>query len=185
MKKLIFMILMLLPILAEGQDLASFVLMPDGTYLTENGEDFTVIYFEGKTSHEIYQELASNVGSTFNDPSKVMSGVEDTFIKIRAFSDDLIRINVLGLGQSLGGYYQLEFRIKDGRVRVSAPIVEETMWIDRPIARKFPKEVEGYFKNGELKSKKKKDYDIVVAKMNNVVNRILHTSTIQDTNSDW
>ena len=73
MKKLLAMMLMLLPMLAWGQDLANFVLMPDGTYQTKDGNDFVVIPFEGKTAHQIYQELASNVGSTFNDPSKVMS----------------------------------------------------------------------------------------------------------------
>ncbi|MDE5596133.1 MAG: hypothetical protein K2I89_11275, partial [Muribaculaceae bacterium] len=156
MKKLLAIVMMMLPILAWGQDFANFVLMPDGTYRTEDGKDFVVIPFEGKTAHQIYQELASNVGSIYNNPSKVMSSVEDASIKIRAFSNDLIRISLLGLGQSLGGYYQLEFRIKDGRVRVSAPIIEETMWIDGPIARTFPKEVKGYFKNGELKDKKKK-----------------------------
>lgn len=72
MKKLLAMMLMLLPMLAWGQDLANFVLMPDGTYQTKDGKDFVVIPFEGKTAHQIYQELASNVGSTFNDPSLVM-----------------------------------------------------------------------------------------------------------------
>ena len=89
MRKLIVMLLTLLPILAGAQELANFVLMPNGTYQTEDGQDFIVIPFEGKTAHQIYQELATNVGSTFNDPSKVMSGVEDASIKIRAFSDFL------------------------------------------------------------------------------------------------
>ncbi|MBD5216683.1 MAG: hypothetical protein HDS78_09275 [Bacteroidales bacterium] len=185
MKKLLAFILMLLPMIMNAQDLANFILTSDGTYQTEDGKDFVVIPFEGKTAQQIYKELASNVGSTFNDPSKVMSGVENVSIKIRAFSNDLIRISMLGLGQSLGGYYQLEFRIKDGRVRVSAPIIEETLWIKEPTARKFSKEVKGYFKEGELKEKKKKDYDIVVAKINGTINRILHTSALQDEAEDW
>ena len=56
-----------------------------------------VIPFEGKTAHQIYQELASNVGSTFNDPSKVMSEVEDASIKIRAFSDNLVMAKTVWL----------------------------------------------------------------------------------------
>jgi len=185
MKKLIVMMMLVLPIMAMAQDLASFVLMPDGTYQTEDGKDFIVVPYEGKTAHQIYQELATNVGSTYNDPSKVMSGVEDASIKIRAFSDDLIRMKLLGLEQSLGGYYQLEFRIKDGRVRVSAPAIEETMWIDGPTNRKFSGEVKKYFKKGELKSGKQQDYNIVVGKMNGIINSILHASTVQDAQDDW
>lgn len=184
MKKLLTLFLMLLPLLVSAQDLAIFTLNQYGQYVSADDEDYIVVSFEGKTAHEIYQELATNVSSLYNDPSKVMTGVEDASIKIRAFSDDLIRIKILGLGQSLGGYYQLEFKIKDGRVRVSAPMVEETMWIDGPTFRTFSKEVKGYFKNGELKDKKKEDYSIVVAKMNSIVNSILGSTKSED-DDNW
>ena len=183
-RKFLALLLLLMPVLVNAQDLALFKLNQFGQYTAENGDDYIVIPFEGKTSHQIYQELASNVSSLFNNPSKVMTGVEDASIKIRAFSDDLIRIKILGLAQSLGGYYQLEFKIKDGRVRVSAPMIEETMWIDGPTARTFTKEVKGYFKNGELKEKKAQDYKIVVAKMNAIVNSILG-STKSEEDDNW
>lgn len=191
MKKLIAIMMMLLPIMAGAQELVNFVLMPDGTYQTEDGKDFVVIPFEGKTAHQIYQELASNVGSTFNDPSKVMSVVEDASIKIRAYSDDLVMAKPFGYvkDQPFGGYYQLEFKIRDGRVRVSAPIVEgdvEHIGYDhKRHSGTFPKFVGKYFKNGVLQEKKKKNYDAIVTKMNNIVNHILYTSSIQDANEDW
>lgn len=189
MKKLIAILMMLLPMLTGAQELANFVLMPDGTYQTEDGKDFVVIPFEGKTAHQIYQELASNVAATFNDPSKVMSGVDDASIKIRAHSDDLVRNRVMGIGQSMGGYYQLEFRIKDGRVRVSAPYVEEEVgfWMGGKYnSNKFEWFVKKHFKNDKLKDgKRKEDYDIVVAKMNGVINNILNRSAVQDANEDW
>ncbi len=191
MKKLIVMMMLVLPLAAMAQDLVNFVLKPDGTYQTEDGKDFIVVPFEGKTAHQIYQELATNVGSTYNDPSKVMSGVEDASIKIRAFSDDLIRAKPFGYvkDQSFGGFYQLEFRIKDGRVRVSAPIIEDRVEY-RDIQGEytygnFYKYIEAYFKNGVLQDKKQKNYDIVVAKMNDIINSILHTSTVQDAQDDW
>lgn len=191
MKKLIAIVMMLLPMLATAQELANFVLMPDGTYQTEDGKDFVVIPFEGKTAHQIYQELASNVGSTFNDPSKVMSGVEDASIKIRAYSDNLVMAKPFGFvkGQPYGGHYQLEFKIRDGRIRVSAPIVEENVeYISYDHKRydgTFSKLVGKYFKNGVLQEKKKKNYDAMVARMNGIINRILYTSTVQDANEDW
>lgn len=191
MKKLIAIVMMLLPMLASAQELANFILMPDGTYQTEDGKDFVVIPFEGKTAHQIYQELASNVGSTFNDPSKVMSGVDDASIKIRAYSDNLVMAKPFGFvkDQPYGGHYQLEFKIRDGRVRVSAPIVEEDVeYISYDHKRydgTFSKLVSKYFKNGVLQEKKKKNYDAMVARMNSIINRILYTSTVQDANEDW
>lgn len=186
MKKLIAIVMMLLPMLAGAQELANFVLMPDGTYQTEDGKDFVVIPFEGKTAHQIYQELASNVGSTFNDPSKVMSGVDDASIKIRAFSDFLWFNKVLGIPHGWGGYYQLEFRIKDGRVRVSAPIVEDIAMDTQPYDKwSYGSKVKKWFKNGVVKEGDKKKYDEIVAHMNGIINRILYTSTVQDANEDW
>lgn len=181
MKKALVVLLLLFPAIVGAQELVKFVLTPNGTYRTEDGEAFIAVSFEGKTAHQIYQELASNVGSTFNDPSKVMSGIEDSFIKIRAFSNDLIR-NVF---QSYGGYYQLEFRIKDGRVRVSAPFIESNVSAGQ-YGNTFVFFVKKHFKDGKLKNESRsKDYWIVVNKMNNIINRILFTSVVQDATEDW
>lgn len=49
----------------------------------------------------------------------------------------------------------------------------------------FHQYIEAYFKNGVLQDKKQKNYDIVVAKMNGIINSILHTSTVQDAQDDW
>lgn len=188
MKKLIAIVMMLLPMLAGAQELANFVLMPDGTYQTEDGKDFVVIPFEGKTAHQIYQELASNVGSTFTDPSKVMNGVEDASILIRAYSDCLWYNKALGMTVCMGGHYRLEFKIRDGRVRVSAPIVEDPIWNDTGGHRneqKYAKMIGKWFKDGKVKDNSKEKYNTVVAQMNSIVNSILHTTTVQDATEDW
>lgn len=191
MKKLLAIMLMLLPSIVAAQDLVKFVLMPNGTYQAENGKDFIVIPFEGKTSHQIYQELASNVGSTFSNPSKVMSGVEGVSIKIRAYSDNLVMAKPFGFvkEQPYGGYYQLEFKIRDGRVRVSAPIIEDNVefvsYDHKRYNGSFSHLVSKFFKNGILQDNKRNGYDIIVTRMNVVINRILYTSTIQDATEDW
>lgn len=191
MKKLLAIMLMLFPAIINAQELAKFVLTPNGTYQTKDGKDFVVIPFDGKTAHRIYQELASNVSSTFNSPSKVMSGVEDVSIKIRAYSDNLVMAKPLGFVkvQPYGGYYQLEFRIKDGRVRVSAPIIEDNVeFVSFDNTRyngSFHGFVTKYFKNGKLKDDKRNTYDVIVARMNDVINRILYTSTVQDAIDNW
>lgn len=180
MKKLFSLIFLLLPAILNAQNMAVFTLNQYGEYQSSEGDDFIIIPFDGKTAHEIYQELASNVGSLYNEPSKVMSTVEDASIKIRAFSNDLIRVSVLGLKSSFGGYYQLEFLIKDGRVRVSAPLIEETLWSGSPTQRSFFKEIKKYFKDGKLKENKESDYTVVVTKMNTIINTILGTTKTKE-----
>lgn len=191
MKKLLTLILMLLPLVAVAQDFADFVLMPNGIYQTKDGKDFIVVPYEGKTAHQIYQELASNVSSTFNDPSKVMSGVEDASIKIRAYSDNLVMAKPFGFvkDQPYAGHYQLEFKIRDGRVRVAAPVIEDNVefisYDHKKYDGRFSKLVGKFFKDGVVEDKKKKNYDSMVEKMNNIINRILYTSTVQDAGEDW
>ena len=77
MKKLIAIVMMMLPMIAWGQQTADsvwFELQPDGMFLTKDGKGYAVVEYEGKTAHELYQMIASNISSAYNDPSKVMSG---------------------------------------------------------------------------------------------------------------
>ena len=193
MKKFITLLLLVCPILAFAQDLVSFKLTPEGSFTTASGEDFVVVPFEGKSAHEIYQTLASNVGSVYNDPSKVMSGVDDASIKIRAFSDNLYVQKVMGISHAWEGFYQLEFRIKDGRVRVSAPHVERDITCPSLSSNaiggnksNFPFIVKKWFKNGEVKEKEAKHVANVENQLNGAINAILglagSTSKVDD---DW
>lgn len=193
MKKLLILLLLVCPILAFAQELVTFKLTPQATFTSASGEDFVVVPFEGKTAHEIYQMLASNVGSVYNDPSKVMSGVDDASIKIRAFSDNLYTQKVLGIPHTWEGYYQLEFRIKDGRVRVSAPHIEDAIRCPSLSSNaiggntgSFAHIVKKWFKNGEVKEKEAKNVANVELQMNGAINAILglsgSTSKVDD---DW
>ena len=117
MKKVILFLLLICPFIMSAQELVSFKVTPDGNFVSSTGEDFVVVPFEGKNAHQIYQMLASNVGSVYNDPSKVMSGVEDASIKIRAFSDNIYTKKVMGIPHAFQGFYQIEFRIKNGKLK--------------------------------------------------------------------
>ncbi len=95
---------------------------------------------------------------------------------------------ISGIGKMvpLGGCYQLGFRIKDGRVRISAPIIEEGRYEKMEYSRPFSVCVKKHFKDGKLKDgERKENYDIVVREMNSVINRILNTANVQDENNDW
>lgn len=193
MKKLLSLFFLVCPILVLGQDLVSFKLTPEASFTTASGEDFVVVPFEGKTAHEIYQTLQMNVGAIYNDPSKVMSGVDDASIKIRAFSDNLYTQKVMGIPHTWEGYYQLEFRIKDGRVRVSAPHIENSIKCPSlsPNAiggntGSFSHIVKKWFKNGEVKEKEAKNVANVELQMNGVINAILGlTGSPSKIDEDW
>lgn len=162
--------------MAMAQDLVTFKLTPQSTFTSESGNDFVVIPFEGKTAHQIYQVLASNVSSLYNNPSKVMTGVEDASIKIRALSDNMYTNKFMGASGHVPAYYQLEFRIKDGRVRVSAPYIEDTATFhmygsDNEGA--FRRVSKKWFKNGEVKEKNKGQVAEVENNLNTLINSIL------------
>lgn len=189
MRKFLFILALFFCMVSNAQGTVEFILTPDGYYKTEEGQDYTIVQFDGKTAHQIYQELASNINSIYNKPSEVMNGVEDSSIKVRAYSNDLIRARALGLGQSLGGYYQLEFQIKDGRVRVSAPYIESKVGYMTPKGyseSNFRDMLKKHFKkDGTLKDgKRAEDYTAVVLKMNNIINLILNLSDSQQS-EDW
>lgn len=193
MKKILTILLVFIPFIGFAQNLVNFKLDSDASFISPDEKDFIVVPFKGKNAHQIYKMLASNVGTVYKDPSKVMSGVDGASIKIRAFSRQLFTQKVLGISHAWEGYYQLEFRIKDGRVRVSAPIVEESIMAPTLeqnvfVAHKgwFPALVKKWFKNGAPKEKDLQKIEEVQTEMNGLINAILGlagtTSTVGD---DW
>ena len=188
MKKMFLLIVAFVSmcISSNAQTNELFHVTPDGTFATNEGKDFAIVQYEGMSAHQIYQELAANVGSTFNNPSKVMSSVEDISIKIRALEDFLTNST---MGIPVGtwqGYYQLEFRIKDGRVRVEAPQIEP-YFHDSNYAKpkkSYLKYVKGLFKKGEVKQNKMKEYTRLNSMMNDIINSILGTGKSKD-DQDW
>ncbi len=115
-----------------------------------------------------------------------MSGVEDASIKVRAYCPSICTKKLI-LTFDGGVYYQLEFRIKDGRVRVSAPYIEDTVTFNSvpPQTDSFRKIVSKWYKKGELKKGDVMKHKEAMLQMNGIINRILHTSAVQDAQDDW
>lgn len=190
MKKLIAIVMMMLPMIAWGQQTADsvwFELQPDGMFLTKDGKGYAVVEYEGKTAHELYQIIASNISSAYNDPSKVMSGVEDTSIKVRAYCSSLVQKKMI-LTFNGGGYYQLEFKFKDGRIKVNAPYIEREIVYDSqpPQYANFYDIVAKWFKKGELKKGDRVKYEVLNLTANSFIQVILNPSgNNKDANEDW
>lgn len=179
MKNLLTLLLFVCPIIAYGQELVSFKLTPTAQFTTSStSEDFIIVPFENKSAHEIYQMLATNIGGVFNDPSKVMSGVEDASIKIRAIipiSQKVEKIFMVGdVLIEVDGHIQYEIKIKDGRVRVSAPYIENNIWIDGGASGNFRNLVSQWFK-AEKKEKKRLENEKKISDLELRVNSTLNS----------
>lgn len=126
MRKILSLIgAMLIALSVNAQDKGvDFKLQKDGSFLTADGKDYVIVKYDSLTAHEIYQKLCSNAGGVYNNPNRVMSNVEDVSIKVRAISTGLVK-GVLGVVRD--AYYQYQIQIKDGRVRVEAPVIEEEL----------------------------------------------------------
>ncbi|MBR1551255.1 MAG: hypothetical protein IJ632_02925 [Muribaculaceae bacterium] len=189
MKKILSLLLLSFCVLNSVAQ-ANFKLNANGQFTTENGEDFIVVPFENKSAHEIYTLLTSNVTSIYNNASKVMNTVEDNTVKIRGFaSSGKLFPYVTMFNFSVETYYQLEFKIRDGRVRVSAPIVEDngnmTGGTKGPSAVSYSGMVQKHLfeKNGTVKKKRAKDVTAIETYINTLINRILaESSQIEE---DW
>ena len=189
MRKLIFFATIILCYLTSVAQV-NFKLQANGHFLTEDGADYVVVPFEGKSAHDIFTMLTSNVTSIYNDASKVMNTVEDNTVKIRGFagSGNLFPYITM-FNFSVEGHYQLEFKIRDGRVRISSPMVEDAATMTGGTNGPTPVSYGGmvqkhlFEKNGNIKKKKVNDVASIEAYLNTIINRILaESNTIEE---DW
>lgn len=132
----------------------------------------------------------TTVTSLYNDASKVMNTVEDNTVKIRGFARSGNLFPYITMFKfSVEGYYQLEFKIGDGRVRISAPIVEDTATMtggtDGPITISYGGMVKKHLfeKDGKIKKKRNNDVALIELYINSIINRILAESN--QIEEDW
>ena len=186
MKNLLFVCIWLMALNASAQTVVSFKLSESGSFITDDGKDYIVVTIKEKNAHQIFQQLSVNVNALYNNPSKVMSVVDDASISIRAFDDRISYIKDLIQKFWLSGYYNLNFQIKDGRVRVSAPEIDEDMTRTANSAHEkdFSRMVKSWFKEGVLKDKFKEQAEYTESNMNSIINAILGTSKSK-TEEDW
>lgn len=59
-------------------------------FVSNEGKSYVIIEYPGKTAHEIYEGIQTNVVKFFNDAKNVTNSVPDKAISVRAFSDNLI-----------------------------------------------------------------------------------------------
>ena len=168
------------------QEKANFTLLETGLFVDSiTGDSFIVVPFEGKTAEELYQLLMENASLATNDPNHQVSGVENSVVKVRA-RQHLLTDVVMMLPLSCTGTMIYEFQIKDGKVRVNAPTIEEPCHYGTSDKTCYFRSVaKGYFKKGKLKEKKADEYNRLINKTNNVLNIILGVKSMEQEQNDW
>lgn len=185
MKKILFICFLFSTIVSTAQEKVFFSLQPDGTFLTEkDSSKYAVVEFEGKTKEELYKRLLSNINSLYKEPQKVLNTVENISINIRGYNKTItIDKSPLNGETNYSGYYNLIFKLKDGKVRIDAPIIEEDIYYTLVDKTKFAYVANSFFKAGKVKPKKKTYKTLTEAQLNVIINKILGFG--DDQNEDW
>lgn len=128
MKNLLSIALLLMCLGIQAQERkVEFKLQPTGAFLSEDNKDFVVVDFEGKTASELYSMVKDNVMSFYNSPKEVMSESEGSVITIYAHEKSIWYVKSLGAIGVYGGYYNIVFRFKDGKIRIDAPTINKEL----------------------------------------------------------
>ena len=184
---LIFIALFMATTFAINAQTVDFRLSAGGNMTAKDGNSFIVVPFNGKTASALFQQLFTNAGSVFkSSTNKVIININGSSIGIRAY-DNKLSYNLVNKQQEwLGGYYNLSFEVKDGKVKVNAPTVDETMTDANGVRQKdFSKMVISFFTDGSLQAKYQQQATYTEQQLNNYVNAILTGVMINNSEADW
>lgn len=131
---------MLVGAAAYAQDSLLFILQSDASFKTEDGKDYIVVEYEGKSQQELFDMFRQRVTSAYKPftPSKDESAARpliDNVIDGKAFTvnsylsqmaETAGSITIHILGKYWACTYSMNLQFKDGRVRINAPVLYNT-----------------------------------------------------------
>lgn len=188
MKQMI-VILTLLACSLTGHAQAAFKLQQTGTFVTAEGNDYAVIAFEGKKAEELYQMVKDNVAKYYESPEDVLTEEPHTKLTVEGFNREFLMWTFMMVPTQFGALYTLTFQFKDGRIRVDAPEIDDTMMATATFGKKgatasFKSMLNTYFRNGEVKEKAKPKVAAIEQHINDMINRLL-TQESPKAEDDW
>lgn len=74
---------------AKAQDI-KLAINDSCEFVSQDGKSYIIVEYPGKTAHEIYEGISTNIVKYFNDAKNVTNSVPDKAISVRAFSNNLI-----------------------------------------------------------------------------------------------
>ena len=192
MKKYLFLFIVIINCVSvTAQNNVEFHLQADGTFVGNDGKDFKIVEYEGKSAIELYNMIKQNIIELYKDPKKVMTENEPTSIKVRALSEPIYSgMALIGGLVTYRAYYDLVFHFKEGRIKVDAPLIEQRLDNSDSFSVNAPsKTFVGYIDDWfDKKGKPKKNKEEKIARVENIllapINIILESSKSQTANEN-
>lgn len=189
MKQLFISIALCLFVLsANSQQKIDFHLSQTGKFLTEDGDDYLVIPFEGKSAHDIFLEVVQNVNSLYKSPKEVLSTIEDQSISIFAMGSPIAYDKILGLTREGYGYYTIKILVKDNKIRFELPKIDKVSFGsgDHKTTVSYSYQIGEYFdKKGIVKSKRESWVKAIESKMKGICNYIIMGGEKKKVDDNW
>lgn len=184
MKKIITIFTLLYSFLSFGQE-------KEFTFTKSGLSDFVVTESEGKTQIELYKKCTDWVSLTYKNPKEVIKAkIENEYIRIEGFSNDIVCYNYMGKRCS-DTKYEIEISFKDGRYKFDVLSISELNNMSKSISWtnfEINNPVAIYDKKGEIKKSYKYIPEMVPAYFNNLnleLKNFLKSDSIPSKKSDW
>jgi len=190
MKKLLLLFLtsiIAISLIAQN-NYADFRFIEDGSFVSKkNNTNYIVIDFPDLDRIEIYQKLLVGITDQYSSSSDIINKVEDHIISVNTILVDAYSEKALGIPLRKHIHCIFKFQIKDEKLRVDAPEIQQII-TGLPVPAddnciRFSLESSSYFKKGILKQKKEHLYDKINSAINTAINDIITKSFID--NDDW
>ena len=170
MKKSIYLTLLLLIATVAcgwGKEPVNFRLFTSGLFANpEDKSVYCVVEMKGKTDQTIFDDLMMNALCAFVQPTDVVSYVNGKMINVRYHISDIPFSDENGTLQKGETYCTIRFWIRDGKVKVAAPHLEEIIYYSGSGSIGVRKKISPY----ELALLYSKTGDNNVSKLENPIN---------------
>lgn len=169
-----------------SQEQVVFKLLPDGSFTSTQGNNYAVVQFENNSAEELFEMVYNNLFNLYKFPESVLRVNKYNTIYVHGYMD-MGKIRIVLLPRALGGYYNLKFSFKDGRIRIDAPTFDNPLIctdgsLDPPAYPSFANYAKSLFKNGKPNS----NYVNLITNLENTLNGIINYSlgTLKDSSDD-
>ncbi len=191
MKKYLLFLLLILPFACYAQ--VNFKFQQDGTYRTDEGKDYIIVKYDSLKAKDLFLMVKNNINRLYKSPKDVLSEVDYTAISIRGYSDAIFYIPTTSPETDCGGYYNLNFEFKDGRIKVHAPVIDDKVAYYSSILNRYEYiYVSDYasklfkMKNGKPAYKRSQMcLDMMETKINALINDIISKKSTDMSGDDW
>ena len=171
-----------------SQEVVQFKLLPDGTFTSTEGFDYAVFNYQDRSAIDLYNMVHNNLFKLYKEPASVLLENPYKTIKVHSYIN-LGKMSVVLIPRELAGYFNLQFQFKDGKIRVDAPSVDESLicvdgTLDEGGIPSFKSYAKGLFKNGTPRSNKVEQLSLIESTINGI---ILYSLGLlkKEGNDDW